>query len=161
MVDAGKPGLRMRAVKDDEVAAALAGIRPERTKILAFVLSAAAAGAGGGVLCFVDSGVRPGGYGVSLSLLLVVAVVVGGTGRLAGAAIGAALIVLLPWLIGLATAEFSLPADLAQRLDGNLALLVFGLLLIVLTALAPAGTVGLLSRFRSRRPAPQPSSTKD
>ncbi|GLY15505.1 branched-chain amino acid ABC transporter permease [Kineosporia sp. NBRC 101677] len=159
-VDSGPTGVRMRAVKDDEVAASLAGIRPERTKVLAFVLSAGAAGAGGAVLCFVDSGVRPGGYGVTLSLLLVVGVVVGGTGRLAGAAIGAALVVLLPWLIGLATSQFALPADVAQRLDGNLAVLVFGLLLICLTVLAPGGALGLLShvRIRSRPDAtPQPS----
>jgi branched-chain amino acid transport system permease protein len=157
IMDAGPDGVRMRAVKNDEVAAALAGIRPGRTKVRAFVVSAAAAGAGGGVLCFVDSGVRPGGYGVSLSLLLVVGVVVGGTGRLVGAAIGAALVVLLPWLIGLATTALSLGPELSQRLDGNLAVLVFGVLLIGLTALAPGGAAAVLLRTRTR-PAP-PSST--
>lgn len=166
-LDAGPAGIRMRAVRDDEVAAALAGVRPGRTKVLAFVLSAAAAGAGGAVLCFVDSGVRPGGYGVTLSLLLVVAVVVGGTGRLAGAAIGAALVVGLPWLIGLATAAVELPTDLAQRLDGNLAVLVFGLLLITITVLAPDGALGLLRGLLTRtarsRPSapPLPDSPKD
>ncbi|GLY32238.1 branched-chain amino acid ABC transporter permease [Kineosporia sp. NBRC 101731] len=156
-VDAGAPGIRMRAVRDDEVAAALAGIRPGRIKVQAFVLSAAAAGAGGGVLCFVDSGVRPGGYGVTLSLLLVVGVVVGGTGRLAGAAIGAALVVLLPWLIGLGTSAVDLPAEAAQRLDGNLAVLVFGLLLIGLTVLAPTGALGLLTRAGASRKRSAPS----
>lgn len=151
LMDAGRTGVRMRAVKNDEVAAALAGIRPGRTKVLAFVASAVAAGAGGGVLCFIDSGVRPGGYGVSLSLLLVVGVVVGGTGRLAGAAIGAALVVLLPWLIGLATDALSLGPELSQRLDGNLAVLVFGLLLIVLTALAPGGATSLIIPYLPHR----------
>lgn len=159
MMDAGPAGVRMRAVKDDEVAAALAGIRPGRTKVLAFVASAAAAGAGGGVLAYVDSGVRPGGYGVSLSLLLVVGVVVGGTGRLVGAAIGAAAVVLLPWLIGLATNALSLGPELSQRLDGNLAVLVFGLLLIVLTALAPGGAAAALSRRSAEHPAPPTSIT--
>ncbi|GAA3629094.1 branched-chain amino acid ABC transporter permease [Kineosporia mesophila] len=163
-VDAGASGIRMRAVRDDEVAAALAGIRPGRIKVQAFVLSAAAAGAGGGVLCFVDSGVRPGGYGVTLSLLLVVGVVVGGTGRLAGAAIGAALVVLLPWLIGLGTSGLDLPAEAAQRLDGNLAVLVFGLLLIGLTVAAPTGALGLLTRAGAsrKRSAPSiPTTSKD
>ncbi|GAB6897258.1 branched-chain amino acid ABC transporter permease [Kineosporia succinea] len=161
MVDAGRTGVRMRAVRDDEVAAALAGVHPGRTKVLAFVVSAASAGAGGGVLCFVDSGVRPGGYGVSLSLLLVVAVVVGGTGRLAGAAIGAALVVLLPWLIGQATSAVDLSPELARRLDGNLAVLLFGLLLIWLTLAAPAGLVSLLRRpaRRSRTSPTEPSVT--
>jgi len=149
IVDGGPAGVRMRAVRDDEVAAALAGIVPGRVKVVAFVLSAAVAGAGGAVLCFVNSNVSPGGHGVSLSLLLLVGVVVGGTGRLAGAAVGAALVVLLPWLIGLATSALSLDPDLAQRLDGNLAVLVFGVLLIVLTAVAPAGVVGALGSIRA------------
>jgi branched-chain amino acid transport system permease protein len=152
IVDGGPTGVRMRAVRDDEVAAALAGIAPGRTKVRAFVLSAAAAGAGGTVLCFVNSSVSPGGYGVELSLLLLVGVVVGGTGRLAGAAVGAALVVLLPWLIGMVTSARSLSPELAQRLDGNLAVLTFGVLLIVLTAVAPTGVVGALSAL-SARPA--------
>jgi branched-chain amino acid transport system permease protein len=150
IVDGGPAGVRMRAVRDDEVAAALAGIVPGRVKVAAFVLSAAVAGAGGAVLCFVNSNVSPGGYGVSLSLLLLVGVVVGGTGRLAGAAVGAALVVLLPWLIGRATSALPLDPDLAQRLDGNLAVLVFGVLLIVLTVVAPTGVVGALGSLRSR-----------
>jgi branched-chain amino acid transport system permease protein len=151
LVDAGRTGVRQRAVRDDEVAAALAGVPAGRTKVVAFVLSSAAAGVGGALLCFVTQNVSPGAFTVSLSLLLLVGVVVGGVGRLAGAVVGAALVVVLPWLVSLLTDALPLGAELARRLDGNLALLLFGVLLVVLTALAPQGVVGEVSRRRTAR----------
>lgn len=149
----GRTGLRWRAVRDDETAAGLAGVAPGRLKVLAFVVSSVAAGLGGAVLCFVTQSVTPGGYGLATSLLLLVAVVVGGLGSLAGAAVGAALVVLLPWLVGTLVDALPVPSELAQRLDGNLALLVFGLLLVVLMAAAPTGVVGAWRTARARRAA--------
>ncbi|WP_218052633.1 ABC transporter permease subunit, partial [Cellulomonas algicola] len=149
----GRTGLRMRAVRDDATAAALAGIAPGRTKVLAFVVASAAAGLGGAVLVLVTQSVTPGGYGLATSLLLLVAVVVGGLGSLAGAAVGAVLVVLLPWLVATLVDALPVPDDLAQRLDGNLALLAFGLALVVLMAAAPAGVVGSWRTARARRVA--------
>ena len=74
------------------------------------------------------------------------------------------LIVLLPWLIGRLTSN--LPADAAQRLDGNLAVLVFGLLLITVMAVAPHGLHGALVARRRRttpdvpRPTAEPAPRK-
>jgi len=151
----GRFGLRMQAVRDDEVAARLSGIPAGRVKVLAFTASSVAAGLGGAVLCFVAQAVSPGAYTVGFSLLLVVAVVIGGLGSIVGAALGSAVIVLLPWLVGRLTA--GLPTDAAQRLDGNLAVLVFGLLLITVMALAPDGLHGVLvARRRRSRPADPP-----
>ena len=101
----GRFGLRMLAVRDDEVAARLSGIPAGRVKVLAFTASSVAAGVGGAVLCFVAQAVSPGAYTVGFSLLLVVAVVIGGLGSILGAALGSVVIVLLPWLIGRLTVE--------------------------------------------------------
>lgn len=147
----GRTGLRLRAVRDDPTAAALAGIAPGPAKVLAFVVSAVAAGLGGAVLAVVTQTVAPGGYGLATSLLLLVAVVVGGLGSLRGAAAGAVLVVLLPWLVGTVVDALPVPAELAQRLDGNLALLVFGLLLVLLMAAAPTGLAGAWDAARARR----------
>ncbi|AWB86213.1 branched-chain amino acid ABC transporter permease [Mycetocola zhujimingii] len=144
LVRNGKAGLRMRAVRDDEVAARLSGIPAGRVKVHAFLVSALGAGAGGAVLCFVTQSVSPGAYTLAFSLLLVVAVVVGGLGSILGAAIGSALIVLLPWLVQTGTGALSLPGELQQRLSGNLPVLVFGALLIVVTAVWPGGIRGAL-----------------
>lgn len=135
----GPTGLRMRAVRDDETAARLQGVRAGRVKVLAFSASSIAAGAGGAVLCFVTQSVSPGAYTLAFSLLLVVAVVIGGLGSLLGAFLGSVVIVLLPWLIQTATGALDLSADAAQRLMGNLPVLVFGVLLIVVTAAWPGG----------------------
>ncbi|WP_251152563.1 branched-chain amino acid ABC transporter permease [Cellulosimicrobium sp. Marseille-Q4280] len=148
----GRLGLRIRAVRDDAVAARLAGIPAGRVMVATFTASAVGAGLGGAVLCFVTQSVAPGGYGLALSLLLLVAVVLGGLGSLRGAVIGAVLLVLVPWLAGLLADALPVPGDLAQRLDGNLAVLLFGVLLVVVMVAAPGGLTGALqSRSTSRR----------
>jgi len=143
----GRAGLRMRAVHDDETAARLAGIDPGRVKAGAFVASALAAGLGGAVLAVVTQQVSPGAYGLGFSLLLVVAAVVGGLGSLGGAAVGAVLVTLLPWLVDQATG--ALPADLGHRLQGNLEIAPFGVVVIVVMVLRPGGLARLV-RGRSR-----------
>lgn len=142
----GALGLRMRAVRDDETAARLNGVAASQVKVTAFVVSAVAAGAGGAVLCFVTQSVSPGAYTLAFSLLLLVAAVLGGLGSLGGAAIGAALIVLLPWVIGTVASAIPMPTELSQRLSGNLPVLVFGALLIVTMLIRPGGLASL--RFR-------------
>lgn len=159
----GSAGLRMRAVRDDETAARLQGVRAGRVKVLAFTASSITAGAGGAVLCFVTQSVSPGAYTLAFSLLLVVAVVIGGLGSLLGAFLGSIVIVMLPWLIQTATGALDLSADAAQRLTGNLPVLVFGVLLIVVTAAWPGGIRGALPK-RPRRgatsaPTEEPSTT--
>ena len=159
IIGRGAAGLRMRAVHGDETAARLNGVAAGRTKVFAFVVSAVAAGLGGAVLCFVTQAVSPGAYTLAFSLLLVVAVVIGGLGSIGGAAIGSAIVVLLPWLIGVGSAALDLPTDLEQRLSGNLAVLIFGALLIVVTLMWPAGIAGAFRRIRvHRREAREPES---
>ncbi|MBD7957503.1 branched-chain amino acid ABC transporter permease [Microbacterium sp. Sa4CUA7] len=151
LVRRGTLGLRMRAVRDDETAARLNGVPARRVKVTAFTLSAAAAGAGGAVLCFITQSVGPGGYTLAFSLLLVVAAVLGGLGSIGGAALGSVVIVVLPWALGAGSAALDLPRDLEQRLSGNLSLLVFGALLIAVMILRPDGLAGLAGTLRRRR----------
>lgn len=150
-------GRSLRAVRDDEVAARLAGIHVARTQVLAFVVSAGCAGIGGGVYAVLTATVAPGKFPLELSLFLLMAIVIGGLGSLAGAVWGAVLLVALQDLPSLLTETFSLPSGLAQRLEGNLALAVFGLILIVVMLAAPGGLHGafrtLAARLRARRRA--------
>ncbi len=146
----GRFGRLLRAVRDDEVAARLAGISVARTQIIAFVLSAACAGLGGGMFAVLAQSVSPGAFALTLSLNLLLAVVVGGLGSLAGAVWGSLLLVLLPWLSDTVTGRLSLPPAVAQRFAGNLPLAVFGLLLITVMVAAPGGVQGLLHRAGRR-----------
>ncbi len=143
-------GIRMQAVRDDTAAARLSGIDPFRVKVQAFAISAGAAGLGGAVLAYVTQAASPGAYGLSFSLFLLVAVVVGGTGTLPGAVWGALLLVLLPEAIAAVTDALPLPDDAVSRLDGNLAVLIFGALLVVIMIAAPRGIQGALVALRGR-----------
>lgn len=158
VIRTGRTGMRMRAVHGDEVAAKLAGVSPARVKTGAFVVGALSAGLGGAVLAVLTQNVSPGAYDLNFSLLLLVAVVVGGLGSLVGAAVGAFLVVLLPWLIDTATQAMGLSAEFEQRLSGDLVVLVFGALLVLVTIVWPGGLSNafsgrfssLIDRFRPR-----------
>jgi ABC-type branched-subunit amino acid transport system permease subunit len=139
-------GRELRAVRDDEVAARLSGIPVARTQVLAFVVSAATAGLGGGLLAVLAQSVSPGAFSLTLSLFLLMAVVIGGLGSLAGAVWGAILLVALPDLLSELTSQVSVAPELAQKLEGNLPLAIFGLTLIVVMIAAPRGLQGGVSR---------------
>ena len=153
-------GRNVRAVRDDEVAAQLAGIHVARTQVLAFVVSAAGAGLGGGMLAVLAQSVSPGAFSLTLSLYLLMAIVVGGLGSLAGAVWGAVLLVALPALTTDATEALSLSPAALQRLSGNLPLAVFGLTLIVVMIGAPGGLQGLLRRAGRRVAARLPARSR-
>ncbi|OZV80483.1 branched-chain amino acid ABC transporter permease [Micromonospora echinospora] len=140
-------GRTFRAVRDDEVAARLAGIHVARTQVLAFVVSAACAGLGGALLAVLAQSASPGAFSLTLSLFLLMAVVVGGLGSLAGAFWGAVLLVALPDLTHTLTERLALSPAMAQRLEGNLPLAIFGITLVVVMIAAPGGVQGLLSRL--------------
>jgi branched-chain amino acid transport system permease protein len=142
----GRFGRSMRAIRDNEVAASLAGIPVARVQVVAFVVSAACAGLGGGVFAVLSQSVSPDAFTLTLSLNLLLAVMVGGAGSLAGAVWGSLLLVLLPYWSKELTDKLSVPLALRTRLVGNLPLAVFGLLLIVVMMAAPGGVQGLLNR---------------
>jgi len=81
-------GRSWRAVRDDEVAAALSGLNVARLQILAFVVSAACAGLAGGLLAIVTGLVAPGAFTITLSIALLTAAVIGGLESPVGALIG-------------------------------------------------------------------------
>jgi branched-chain amino acid transport system permease protein len=161
MLRSGRAGLRMRAVLDDETAARLSGVDSGLVKAGAFCASAVPAGLGGAVLAVATQQVTPGGYGLAFSLLLVVAAVIGGLGSIGGAAIGSVLVVFLPWAVDELVA--ATPSDLGQRLDGNLAVLLFGAGLVAMTLAWPGGAARLLDRLRAARPSrfATPSTTTE
>ena len=102
-------------MRDDEIAASLAGPARRALATLAFTLSAAAAGLGGGLLAVVTGTVAPGAFPIQLSLTLLAGVVIGGLGSLVGAVWGAALLVLLPnWTNDLAS-SFSLSTNVVAQ----------------------------------------------
>jgi branched-chain amino acid transport system permease protein len=153
-------GRAFRAVRDDEVAAQLAGLNVARTQVLAFVVSAACAGLGGGALVVVTQLAAPGAFQLALSLALLTGIVLGGLGSLAGAAWGAVALVYLPqWSDDIAHA-FSLSNDV----QSNLPLALYGIVLMGVIVAAPQGIQGALrglARVASARVRRHPSTPKE
>ena len=140
-------GRNWRAVRDDEVAAELAGIHLGRSRVLAFVVSAACAGLAGAVLALVVRIAAPSGFTLTLSLSLLTAVVLGGLGSLTGALIGAALLTFLPQVF----TSLGTDAGLSDVQAAELAPFVYGLTLVVVILVAPAGIVGTIrERLQAR-----------
>lgn len=138
-----------RAVRDDEVAAEIAGINLGRARVLAFVVSTAAAGLAGAVMAMAVRLTAPSGFTLVLSLTLLTAVVLGGLGSLLGALIGAALLTFLPQVV----TNLGLDMGLSSLQAAELAPLVYGLVMVLVILLAPAGIVGSVRQWWWRRKA--------
>ncbi|WP_110182923.1 branched-chain amino acid ABC transporter permease [Nocardioides solisilvae] len=135
-------GRRWRAVRDDEVAAQLAGIDLARSRVSAFMVSAAAAGAAGAVLAIAVRLAAPSSFTLNLSLTLLAAVVLGGLGSLTGALTGAALLTFLPQVV----TDLGREAGLDDIAAAELAPLVYGVVMVLVILLAPAGLFGTAHR---------------
>ncbi|HWG74645.1 MAG TPA: branched-chain amino acid ABC transporter permease [Acidimicrobiales bacterium] len=131
-------GRSMRAVRDNEIAAALAGIRVARTKVFAFVVSASCAGLAGAFLGLSTGVVNTGEFALTLSLYLLAAMVLGGAGSLVGPWWGAVVLVYLPqW-----STSISKSFSLGNSVGANLAVVIYGVVLIVVMLAAPSGVQG-------------------
>lgn len=143
-------GRSWAAVRDDEVAAELAGLSVARLQVVAFVVSAACAGLGGALLAFVTGLAAPGAFTLALSLQLLAAVVLGGLGTLSGAVYGSLVLVFLPtW-----SADLAVALDLSRDVYANVPIAIYGVVLILVMAVFPSGIQGAVSRVAHRvRPA--------
>jgi branched-chain amino acid transport system permease protein len=136
-------GRNWRAVRDDEVAAALAGVNVARARVLAFVVSAACAGLAGSLLAVVTSLVAPGDFTITVSITLLTAAVIGGLGTLPGAIWGSLLVILLQTYITDVAGSHGLSASVGA----NIPLAVYGLILIVVMLVFPQGLQGAVRKF--------------
>jgi branched-chain amino acid transport system permease protein len=136
-------GRNWRAVRDDEVAAALSGLNVARLQILAFVVSAACAGLGGALLAVVSGIVAPGAYTLTLSIALLTAAVIGGLGSLPGALWGSLVLVLVPsYLTNVAASH-----GMSGAASSSVPIAAYGVVLIVVMLVFPAGIQGALRRL--------------
>ncbi|WP_277454989.1 branched-chain amino acid ABC transporter permease [Janibacter sp. DB-40] len=144
-------GRQWRAVRDDPVAAQLAGINLGRNRVVCFVVSTACAGLAGALMALATRVAAPSGFHLVLSLTLLMAVVLGGMGALSGALVGAALLTLLPTYV----TNVGSSVGLSDLQSAELAPLVLGLTTMLVILLAPGGLVGslapLIRRARTSR----------
>lgn len=140
-----KTGRAFQGVRDSEAAAYSLGIWVAGYKVLAFVLSAMVTGLGGALLAHHVRFLTPEGFGLILSLELVLMVTIGGLGSLRGAILGAILISLLPTFIS--RIKPMLPDQIAKQF--GLETFVFGLVLAVFVLFEPKGLNGRWIKFKT------------
>jgi branched-chain amino acid transport system permease protein len=147
-------GRNWRAVRDDEVAAALDGINVAAARIRAFVVSATCAGLAGSLLAIVTGLVAPGAYTITLSIALLTAAVIGGLGSLLGALWGSLIIVLVPTYI----TDVSTSHGLSSTVGANIPIVAYGVVLILVILVFPQGIQGGLMRLISAFVGPDQKS---
>ena len=132
-------------VRDSEAAAHGLGIHVARTKVFAFALSAAITGLAGALLAHQTRYLTPEGFGLMLSMQLVLAVVIGGLGSLRGAILGAILVALLPSFIS--HLKPFLPDRVAKQF--GLEIFMFGAVLVGFVLFEPMGLNGRWLKIRA------------
>lgn len=131
-------GRAMRAVRDNELAASVAGIDIFRTKVSAFALSALLGGIGGGLFAGGFAYVSPDQFSFAESIVFLTMALLGGVGSPIGAVIGTGLLILIPeWLRFLK----SIP---------GLYLAIYGLFVILIVRYMPDGIWGFVQEFTGR-----------
>jgi branched-chain amino acid transport system permease protein len=95
----GRVGRAWRAVRDDETAAGAAGVRPDRTRLSAFVVGATIAGLAGALHAGQFGYVEPGQFDLTVSLTVLAAVVIGARRGIPGVVVGALAVALYERLL--------------------------------------------------------------
>jgi branched-chain amino acid transport system permease protein len=151
----GRLGRSWMAVRDMETAAALAGVRTGRVKLLAFGIGSFYCGIAGALWAFAYLGtVEAHGLDLDRSFQVLFIVILGGLGSITGSFLGAAFVILFPVALdqlGCALVGGSVDASLLQNIEK----IVFGALVILLLIKQPAGMVRLvqIGWFRVRQRA--------
>jgi branched-chain amino acid transport system permease protein len=136
-------GMRAEAVRDDEGAAVALGIAATRTKLGALLISAALTSLGGAVYAVMYSFITPDHvFSVDFSVAMVAGALIGGIGTAWGPVVGGTLM----WLLTEALARL----PLGSGVGANLAVMMYGLALIIIVQRLPAGAVTTLVGEQTR-----------
>lgn len=92
-------GRAFEALRDSPIASDCMGVSVYRYKVYAFVISAAFAGLAGSLYAYSEQYIAPNTYNFELTILFLLAVIMGGRKSRTGALIGAAIVIMLPSLL--------------------------------------------------------------
>jgi len=152
-------GRALRALREDEIAAAAVGVDPTRYKVTSFVIAAMGGGFAGALLALMRDGsptVQPDTFGFLASFDAITMVILGGSGSVSGAVLGGIFVTVTVKLI-----------EQLQRLDSvkdftyahpsfdlNACRMVFyAAVLIAIMVLRPSGVFGENEIFKPKRRA--------
>jgi branched-chain amino acid transport system permease protein len=141
-------GRALRALREDEIAAAAVGVDPTRYKVVSFVISSMGAGIAGALLAGMRDGnptVQPEQFNFAYSFDAITMIILGGSGSVSGAVLGGIFVTVTVKMI-----------EQLQRLDAietwkvahpefdlnALRMVVYAVVLVVLMIVRPSGAFG-------------------
>lgn len=139
--DRSGSGRRLRASREDYVAAQGIGVKVRRERRIAFTLSGAMMGVAGSMYAHGIGAFGPKDFYMNLTFLILVMLIIGGMGSLLGAMVGAVVVsileeVLARWEAGQSVASVSIPIPV------GFADLVLSLVLVLILLFRPDGLTG-------------------
>jgi branched-chain amino acid transport system permease protein len=146
-------GRAIRALRRGHIAAEAFGVQTPRMKLLVFIYAAVLAGLSGWLYAHFQRAANPTPFGAQAGIEYLFIAVVGGAGYVWGGVLGAAIVVILKEIL-----QSYLP--LLLHGEGQLETIVFGIVLVALLQLAPAGVwpwLVSLWPFEARRKPPDTS----
>ncbi|MEH0295515.1 branched-chain amino acid ABC transporter ATP-binding protein/permease [Agrobacterium sp. CCNWLW71] len=133
-----RPGRAIRALRAGKTAAESFGVHTERYKLVVFVYAALLAALSGWLFAHIQRAVTPTAFGLNAGIEYLLMAVLGGTGHVYGAVLGAAAVVILKDQL-----QDILPAIFGS--GGSYEIIVFGLLLVLILQFARDGLWPLVS----------------
>jgi branched-chain amino acid transport system permease protein len=133
----GRVGRALVAIRDHHIAAQAMGVNNALYKSLAFGVSAMYTGIAGALGAIAVQFVAPDSFGIFLSILLLVGIVIGGLASISGALYGALFIQFVP--------------NIADEVSKAAPWAIFGILMIACVSLMPTGVAGALRLLLARR----------
>ena len=136
-----RSGRAIKAIRDNQIAAAAMGVNASLYKTLTFGVSALYTGVAGALGALTVASVAPDSFTVFLSISLLVGLVIGGVGSIPGCLFGGLFVLFVP--------------NIANSVSTGLAGAIYGLILLVVVFVMPSGGPGFvrlalaqLARFR-------------
>jgi branched-chain amino acid transport system permease protein len=151
-LDRSRVGRSWLAIREDEEAAEIMGVRTIRFKLWAFVIGAFVGGLGGVLFAGQNGFINSAPFQLQFSILILAGVVMGGSGNVAGAILGGALISYIP--------DRLRGVEIANQDAYEYRFLIFGLAIILIMIFRPQGLIPSRRRAmelkdRAKEVAPQ------
>ncbi len=145
-------GFYLRAIRDSERAARSLGAPANRTKLQAFMLSAALTSVAGALYAMMFGFVDPeSGLGILISVKILIMAALGGAGLLFGPLVGAAILVPLE----------EISNSVLGGKGAGLTFVVYGAIIVLIARFQPGGLLSLAMRLAGRRGKPARSAGGD
>ncbi|MGD9867419.1 MAG: branched-chain amino acid ABC transporter permease [Hyphomicrobiales bacterium] len=138
----GRIGRMWMAVRDQDIAAELIGVRPFRAKLSAFAVSSFFVGVAGAMVFANWLGAAESGetFGINESFLVLFMIIIGGLGSILGSFLGAGFMILMPILLKNTLVDgFGLTAVFAKHME----IMTMGVLIVFFLIVEPNGLARL------------------